>query len=366
METYIPSENSNIHIHGRTVSANPLCLFWTGSGIEFNTDSTELYFDIETDYSMYEQWIRIEINGFSIIRMPLPKGKNTICAFRGMTSSIKNVRLVKEVQPMQNDPMSFLKVHGVECDGLLYPIKKRPYKIEFIGDSITSGEGLAGSRDTIEWIPMVFTTNHHYAVQTSTILNADYRIISQSGWGVYSSWDNNPNKTLSKYYKKICGVLHDDLNKALGTCNDYDFSSWVPDVIVVNLGCNDCFAFTSPEWKDPVSGRIYKQRIEEDGSYNKSDIANFKTAVYDFISLIRNCNPSSYILWTYGMIGRQLLPYISETVDKYIDNTGDENVEFQLLPDLKPEWIGANNHPGIASHTAAADVLVNKIKSIIE
>ena len=156
LNRYVPCKDEEIKIHGRTVFDNPLTLFWTGSGIELNTDGSELYIETETDYSEFEQWIRIEINGFNTIKMPLQKGKSKICVFHGMSKeTIKNVRLIKEVQPMQRDIHSYLKIHAVESDGRLYPMQDRKYKIEFIGDSITSGEGLGGTKGLNEWLPII-------------------------------------------------------------------------------------------------------------------------------------------------------------------------------------------------------------------
>jgi lysophospholipase L1-like esterase len=358
-KTYIPSDEKKIVIHGRTSLHAPNVLFWTGSSVELRTDASCLSFEIETEFSVFEQWIRIVVNNYTMIRMPLNRGMNTVSVFRGMTpDKIKHVTLIKEVQPMRDDPNSFLKICAIHCDGELYPVEKKHYRIEFIGDSITSGEGLAGTTETISWVPMIFTTQEHYALKTAHALHADYRILSQSGWGVYTGWDNDPNKALPKYYTKVCSVLSDEHNKSLGSCEDYQFSSWVPDAIVVNLGCNDSFAFNSPPWKDPVSGAIYQQGIKSTDQ--------FCSAVYDFICLLRKCNPSSHIIWCYGMIGRVLQPYIEDTVSSYIRDTNDTKVSFQLLPDLKEEWIAANNHPGEQSHEAAANVLIDTIGRILE
>lgn len=365
LNEYIPSEHPNILIHGRTSSVSPLSLFWTGSGIELYTTGTQLYINLESGFQLYEQWIRIVVNDYTTIRMPLQKGTQSICVFHHMTpGGVKHVRLIKEVQPMQDDPDSFLKVCSVQCDGQLLPAPERKRKIEFIGDSITSGEGLAGTRETCDWVSMIFTTEHHYALETCKHLNADYRIISQSGWGVYAGWDNNPNKTLSKYYTQVCGVLQDEQNRALGSCEAYDFSAWKPDAVVVNLGCNDSFAFNSPEWVDPVSGDIWKLRLNADGTYHEEDTKKISKAVYAFIELIRKCNPSAYIVWCYGMIGRGLQPYIEHAVKAYRQDTGDKHVSFLLLPDLLESWIAANNHPGIPSHLAASATLSQQLNHI--
>lgn len=367
LNEYIPLKDPNIKIHGRTSGILPLTLFWTGSAVELRADGAELYIEAQTDFNEFEQWIRIELNGFDIIRTPLERGINRICVFRGMNpETVKRVRLIKEVQPMQRDQTSFLRILSVRTDGRLYPVEDKRYKIELVGDSITSGEGLGAARGLNEWLPAVFTTRGHYAEIVSKRLNADYRIISQSGWGTYSSWDNNPFHALPKIYTKICSVLDGELPAGMGSCGDYDFSEWKPDVIVVNLGTNDAGAFNSPAWEDPADGRVYKQRKNGDGSYNGEDIRKFTDAAYSFLKLLRKCNPDAYILWAYGMIGRELLPYIEGTVQDYARENRDEKTGFALLPDLREEWMGANNHPGAPSHKAAAEALEEIISAILK
>ncbi len=363
---YIPLREDKIKIHGRTSQSLPLNLFWTGSGIELETDASELYFELESDFSIYEQWIRIEINGYPSVRTALARGMNMICAFRGMeTRSVKNVRLIKEVQPMRADDKAMLRVHSVMTDGKLFTIKPRRYKLEFIGDSITSGEGLGGSAGIQEWVPSVFTTYEHYVPLTAAALNADYRIISQSGWGVYCSWDNNLTHALPAVYNEICSVLEGSSQKECGCCEKNDFSSWQPDAIVVNLGCNDSFSFTSPAWTDPETGKTYKMRLDPDGSFNAEDLQKLSNAIYSFLKTLRRLNPDSYIVWAYGMIGRTLAECIENTVRRYASDCGDDKAVFCLLPDTKPEWMAANNHPGRESHRAAAKVLSMRLEELL-
>lgn len=54
MNSYLPT-CPEIHILGRTKMQNPLPLFWTGSGLELRTDSTQLWFELESDYAEREE-----------------------------------------------------------------------------------------------------------------------------------------------------------------------------------------------------------------------------------------------------------------------------------------------------------------------
>ena len=149
MRHYLPTE-PEIHILGRTRKGTPLPLFWTASGLEFQTDAGELWFELESGYDVMEEWIRIEVDGFCLQRMMVPKGKSRLCAFRGFPAgSLRTVRLLKEVQPMRDDEGRFLLVHGLDCDGNLFPVPKKRCRIEFVGDSLSAGVGLGGAPSLI-------------------------------------------------------------------------------------------------------------------------------------------------------------------------------------------------------------------------
>lgn len=365
MNEFIPIEEEKIRILGRTVKAAPLPLFWTASGVEFVTDAAELYFELETDYTVHEQWIRIELDGYPMTRTALTKGKSMVCAFRGLDPAVKKrVRLIKEVQPMRIDPENKLLLHAIHMDGQLYSLPEKKYKLEFVGDSITSGEGMAGTRETHVWAPAIFSTFGHYALQTAEAMDAELRILSQSGWGACCSWDNDPVRSMPPYYKQICGVLKGAENERLGAFSENDFSSWQPDAVIVNLGSNDLYAFDNPAWVDEA-GNSYQMKRNVDGSFAKESTDLFAEKVCRFIKTLRECNPDSWLIWAYGMIDDAMKPYILQGMEQYRQETGDARVEYLALPVLKEEWKGANDHPGRGSHRAAAEVLVNHLRQIL-
>jgi hypothetical protein len=367
LKAYSLSEIVNMKIHGRTTgNLSPLTLFWTGSGVEFNARGAELWIEIETDYDVYEPWISILIDSYPVARQMVPAGRHWICIFRGMNAGIaKNVRIVKEVQPMSFGKGCLIHIHSVKFDGEFLPVKDRPYKIEFIGDSITSGEGTVGAQCEQDWIPMWFSATDNYTYMTATALNADYRVISQSGWGVLTSWDNNPNCNMPKYYEQVCGILSKEdctVPEAFGL-NDFD--SWQPDVVVVNLGTNDANAFYSPEWVDEISGVRHKQRLNEDGTYNEEDLAAFEKAAEGFLRILRKHNKNAHIVWAYGMCGTPLMSAIYRATDAHRRSTRDRKVSVFQLPDTTNETMGSRYHPGRLAHKKAAKELANYIGMLL-
>ena len=246
-------EIPEIKIHGRTTACrDPLTLFWTASGFECNVTGSELWVELEVTFHLYEPWFSYTVNGDWVGRQMLQKGRYWIPLFRGMSpETVKNVHFFKDLQAMSDDGESYIHIHALRHDGTFYPVADKKLKMEFIGDSITSGEGLFGAKSEQDWIPMFFSAVRSYAYQTAERLDAEYRIFSQSGWGVHNTWDNNINGALPKYYKEICSLMPGAENERLGGKQPHDFASWQPDVVVVNLGTN---------------GERYKMRREADGS----------------------------------------------------------------------------------------------------
>ena len=361
------NEIESYKIHGRTGSGrNPLALFWTGSGIELNCMSSELWIEVEADYDLHEPWISILINDAWVSHQMITKGRHWICVYRNMDAQkSKNVKIIKDVQAMSADNSHCLLFHSVRTDGSFLPVEDKKLKLEFIGDSITSGEGTIGAKSEEEWISMWFSSQNNYTAMTARELQAEYRVISQSGFGVYSSWDNNPAGALPLYYTQVCGLAAGEKNALLGADLPNDFQAWSPDIVIINLGTNDSGAFDSPEWKDEKTGKVYEQRRNEDGTYVQEDTDHFIESAVDFLKLVRGCNPKAYILWAYGMIGTAMLPYIQEGIRIYQQDAQDTKISALVLPEMTLEGTGARNHPGTGAHKAAADTLVQEIKKIM-
>lgn len=360
---FLPGEMKELRILGRTGKVkSPLALFWTASGIEFNYEGTELWCELESDYSCYEQWIAVFVNGALLTRQMLNKGKQKVCLLRNMqTQKINHVKLVKEVQAMPGDEDAYLAIHALYGDGTFHKLEEPACRIEFIGDSITSGEGSYGSTVEQDWISMWFSTTQAYPYLVSERLGAEYRVISQSGYGVYCAYDNNLDHTIPPYYNQVCGVLEGKRNENLGVKELHDFSSWQPDYIVINLGTNDGGAFHNPEWCDEETGRKNKMYCGADGAPAKECLQKVQGAVKDFLTLVRKNNPKAQILWAYGMMGTVVEEAIRAGITEYCDACSDEKVQYVRLDEIKGEQIGARSHPGLLGHKATAEIIYRKI-----
>lgn len=367
LKTYNLQEIEHYKIYGRTdETQNPLPLFFNGSGIEVNVTGTELWIDIDVDYDMHEPWIWTALNGAFMSRQMLAAGTYSLCLFRSMSpEAVKNVQLFRELQAMSEDNTCRLLIKGLRSDGEFRPVAPKRYRLEFIGDSITSGEGTYGAKEDTDWLAMYMSCSRDYARMVSDALGAEYRMVSQGGWGVLCGWDNDPRHNIPSRYEKICGLAEGEMNERLGAAKPYDFTSWVPDVIIVNLGTNDASAFNQPAWTDPVTGQTFQQRKEADGTYNTEDLARFKQAVIDFLEMIRRNNPTSHIVWAYGMLGYDLTLAITDAMNIYQRQAGDTNTAFLQLPDTTDETVGSHAHPGEKSHARAAQVVIEYLEKYL-
>ncbi len=364
MKTFFIEDITNKRILGRSpLTKEGLALFWTASGIELNAKASELWAEFDSDYSDFESWISIWIDGKQMSRLMIAKGISKVCIFRNMRNSAskaKNVCIYKESPAFADDKKSSLVLKSLSTDGDFMPVKKSKLRIEFIGDSITSGEGVMGANGSSDWISMFFGGTETYAFRLSKMLGAEPRMLSQSGWGVITGFDNNPLHNIPLYYDEVCGLLDGPDNIRLGAKAPNDFKAWQPNLIVVNLGTNDQGAFSHPAFTDD-NGNVYKMRLDKNGLPDNDDALYFESGVTQFLYLLRKNNPKAKIIWCYGMIGHLLLVQIKRAISTYKKESGDSNVEFVLMPEIDSKKTAALHHPSQEQHQAAADLLYKHI-----
>ena len=154
-------------------------------------------------------------------------------------------------------------------------------------------------------------------------------------------------------------------NRELGAFDRWDFESWKPDVIIVNLGSNDGFALDRDPWINPEDGTSWQQVTNPYGGVEKTSAERFENGVISFLKKLRRRNPDAYLLWAYGMCDHTMRPYLEKAVSAYVEETKDERAGFQILPATNDLWIGSDNHPGVKTHQLAAEVLTERLRTIL-
>ncbi len=326
----------------RLENSDPLRLFWIGSGIVLRAKLRELTARIEADWSEQSPWMSVMIDGEPVARFPLRRGLHTYALLTGMDPGVAHrVSLTRDVQPMENDERLLVRLHSLELDGELLE-QATGRRIEFVGDSLTSGEGLAGPESAAEWKTVWMSGTRTYAAQVCAMLDAEGEWISQSGWGIVTDWIQERSHTLPAIYDQVC-ALHEAGREA------YDFASHPVDAVVINLGTNDLNALNSlaPE-KRP-------QREQE-----------IVTTVHSFLEHVRKVRPGVPILWVCGMCGDGLNALLERAVTEAARAMADDSVAFIALPACGPEEQGSLGHPGWLSHRRCAELIAAWLKERIE
>ena len=340
------TDNENIHILGRTTQGeNKQChLFWTASGVEFIFQGTAVGAEFTADYAMYAPWISIFLDGVCLIRMPLNRGKQKIMFFENMAEdTVHRIRILKEVQAMHDDEEHALSIDGILLNGVLKQSPRYRYRLEFVGDSITSAEGAIGAQKEMDWISAFFCPKNSYPVMVADEMQADFRIVSQSGWGVYKSWDGYEECAIPRFYSKVCGLLLGEANKNKGALNSYDFKEWQPDAVIINLGTND-----------------------DNCCKDENERKKVTLAVENFLKEVRSDNPEAQLVWAYGMLGDSMESPIQMGIVQYQKESHDSRVHFLPLVNTTEKTKGARMHPGELSHRQAKETICALLQEILE
>jgi len=218
-------------------------------------------------------------------------------------------------------------------------------RIEFIGDSHTAGDG---ARGTADWATCVYGVNDawvSYASIAGRALGADAYLIAASGKGVvHNHSDSNQVSavTMRQLYKRTL------IN---GPASSWDFTSWKPQVVVVNLGTNDfaeCFQMASEKWRHPATA------------------AQFMPAYAGLLDSVRALYGGAKIVMMgpYDQCGS--LDSAQKVIRRVYDaqiSAGKTDVAWCAYPKFtNGDYVCC--HPGTAYHQKLADSLATVIRSI--
>lgn len=315
VKTILPND-PNIQYIGRFDMTNVLSpkVSWTGTQIVAKFEGTSLSFKMTSTSSSYYNvtidsiYTTVLVNSSSL----------TYSVASGLKDTVHTVTISK-----REAPWNFEYFNGLLIDdgkNLLTPPERKIRKIEFYGDSQTQGAqvGISGyGNDT----NLKSEDNNYfsYASITARALRAEYSIIAQSG------------ATLNVASGKldIPGVF--DRAGASVNYSLWDFASWTPDVVCINLGIND---YPSPTI----------------------------TQYVNFVTSIRTKYPNAYIFLLAGPMSYSttLKTAISGAVTQ-LNSNGDTKVYYFNPVYRCFHW----GHPRAFDNVEYAKELVTKIKTVI-
>ncbi len=197
------------------------------------------------------------------------------------------------------------------------------HTMEFIGDSITCGYGVEGADATCNFSGATESAYETYAAIAARNVGAAAHLIAYSGKGVHQNYGGGTTELMPELWLR---TLTADASLP------WDFSSFVPEVVVINLGTNDF-------------------SVAIDGSAFIADYV-------ELLGEVRSRYPAADIFairWKHW--GATSEGYVLTAVQQFADPKVHD-LEFSIEP---ADGFGCDYHPSIATHQKLGALLTQTL-----
>jgi len=324
------ADNSKIQYTGRIDFSNPVVPRIWAPGVyitaKFKGSRCQILINDENGGNNHN-YIEIIIDGKDPYRVELTDKTNVINVPAGLADTEHTVIICKDTE----SNIGYIDFIGFRCEKLL-PLPSKPSrKIEYIGDSITSGTGMDQSLIPCgkgQWFDQ-HNAYMSYGALTSRNLNAQWQLTALAGVGlVHSCCDMNV--LMPQIYDKVF---------LRGDTITWDFKAYRPDVVTICLGQND-----GP----------------------KQDSTVFCSAYVNFIKSIRQQYPQADIICLSSPMGDSTLTNVLKRYLKAITSSlhasGDKKIHRYFFS--RQYHNGCGGHPDLDEHKLIADELTAYIKQL--
>jgi lysophospholipase L1-like esterase len=327
--TLYQANNPLIQYVGRVDLSNPLRPRMWSPGVyikvRFKGRKCQLLINDEEMYGKSHNYLEIAVDNKKPYRIQTTGKTNVITIADGLEEGIHTVLICKDTESM----IGFIDFLGIRCKKLLATSKAK-HKIEYIGDSITSGAGMDQSVvpcDKGEWYDQ-HNAYMSYGPTTSRNLNADWQLTSVAGIGLVHSCCNM-NVVMPQIFDKV--YLRNDSIA-------WDFKRYQPDLVTICLGQND----------------------------GVQDSALYCGAYLQFIGTIRQRYPRADIVcltspMADGKLTDALQRYI-KAITAYANANGDKKVYRYFFS--RRYYNGCGTHPDLGEHQLIAGELTAYLKKL--
>lgn len=249
----IPATNHKIVIVGRHSTDNGALHFdWSGVQIKIQFKGSELAMKA-SDTGV--NWLNVWVDKTPVAKEDMKIRTSTDSCYI-IVSGLKKGEHSVVLQKRTEGEQGCICIESFITDGnFLQAEPGSDRRIEFIGDSYTCGYGTeSGSRDD----PFSVDTencNLTYAEIIARYFEADAMHTSHSGRGLVRNYGGADCPTMLERY---CQTF-DEYSPA----SKWDFSKFIPDIVVVYLGTNDFSTGEKPEyerWKEATDMLVAKTR----------------------------------------------------------------------------------------------------------
>lgn len=332
----IPASDKNFRYIGRYDQSNPdeVRFDWSGFYIQFNFEGTECALKMsDTGHNYYN--VFVDDLPAKIIDV---KGDTTLVVATGLPGKIHKIQLYKRTEG--NQGIGSFKGIEISDSGKMLPWNNIPErKIEFIGNSITCGYGTEGKKPDERWKPQTENNYLSYGPIMARAFGADYHITAHSGEGVVRNYGYKEKVSPAGTMPRRFNRLFDEKEQPV-----WDFKTWKPDVVVINLGTND------------FSTQPFPDRKEFEEGYEK--LINKVFDAYGDLPVFCVVGP---------MTDEPCYSYVKEMVEHFRKNNGKKNVYFIGIPTYLMNYdrdLGSDTHPNYDGQRKMAAHVLPVISSV--
>ncbi len=311
-EVLIKPNDANINYYGRfdlSNSSSVVKFNWPGSIIEASFPGPSIGVELNDGGGSY---FNVEIDG--VLLDSLAPTTNTHRSIKTDLSTTVNHTIRITLRSNGWQTCSFGGFYLQDGKKLSDKPVKPSRKIEFIGDSWTAGNVMlqTSGADNQKY----YNAARSYARLTSQAFHAQDMLVARGGCGLVKSNGSDANMP-TRYPKTLCD----------GTTT-WDFTSWIPDLVVIFLGIND-----------------FNNGVTD---------AYFKTAYTSFITTVRSHYQNVPII-LIGLAGNVLtdVQSVAQSFSKVYTYSSPVT-----LANAKALWM----HPDVAQHRQIADGLIPVVK----
>lgn len=219
-------DNDTLRHLGRVVQEKDrLGFYWAACGVELTCRTTSVYLEMSGDAP--DNYLQVVIDDCyeNPVLLHCVPGRRFYKIAETLPDTVHKITLRRRTDPTTMG--CFLYNIWVDADARLQITPAKKLKIDYYGDSVSSGHGAeAGEEDNaadrLYWNPMKAFTG-----LSACLLDADYAIMSKSGIGLMISW-----------YDQVIEDIY-DLQNPHDLRQKHHFIPQEADVVVVNILQND-------------------------------------------------------------------------------------------------------------------------------
>ncbi|MBE6050720.1 MAG: electron transporter RnfD [Clostridium sp.] len=255
----IEADNPKFQYMGRIDFSNKKAptVIYAGSTIRARFEGTSLKMAIRNKNNYYNNYIGYIIDNNFQGKIKVPKNNKEIVldVASGLKDTVHDVIIFK-----RQDGCHYFDFLGIILDkgkNILRSEERSKRRIECFGDSVSAGELVealkyVGKKDPEKHNGEYSNAWYSYSMMTARYLKAEIHNNAQGGLALSdgTGYFRGPNYLgLESVYKKL------KYNPEIEKCNEWDFSSYIPHVVIIALGQNDNY----PD--DYINTNMEKKRL---------------------------------------------------------------------------------------------------------